>query len=328
MIIQHSNSVSKPLISLEMQITSPQYWKRISDKQRMQVTLYCRMCLLQFDHSYMHNELRNVSLLIPYLTHVCRARLSYITMETVFSVQSFRSTCSSLPRRTCVRNKEQTWLPAGRGPSSWSWSDSSAMSMVCAECLQQTVIVLPSLKSTQCSAANTCTQLCLLYLQPADLLQRGSVDGSRWLNSGRSPCLPFPVIKENLMTIPPNQKIRTDRQSKTIEGWIDQPEESDFCPLMQEQLYPLKSSFLFKGGVRWDLLVKSCVRSGILSSVNTEAWLKWTHLKAPDKRSFVGQWFQWETGTRSVAPPSSQISNGLDERSLSLVLMSRLLLWC
>lgn len=46
-------------------------------------------------------------------------------METVFSLQSIRSPCSSLPCRTCVRHKEQTWLLAGRGPSPSSWSDSS-----------------------------------------------------------------------------------------------------------------------------------------------------------------------------------------------------------
>lgn len=39
--------------------------------------------------------------------------------------------------------------------------------------------------------------------------------------------------------------------------------------LMLEQIYPLKSAYMFTGDICWGLLVKSCVRSGILSSVNT-----------------------------------------------------------
>lgn len=135
----------------------------------------------------------------------------------------------------------------------------------------------------------------LFTLSTADLLLCGSVEGIRWLNSGTSPCLALPESKANLMAINTKQKIRTNKQSRTIWGWTDQPEESDFClfrlkttitdlytvdgqtcsanikaeELMLEQIYPLKSAYMFTGDICWGLLVKSCVRSGILSSVNT-----------------------------------------------------------
>lgn len=137
----------------------------------MQATLNRRTCLLQYDHSYMHDELRNISPLILYLTHVWHARRSYISAETVFSLQSFRSTCSFLPlRNLCEKQRNLITCWQGAKPSILErFISATVMSMLCAECLQRTdSLTVSGIYSV------FCMPLFWLYLQSAELLQCGS----------------------------------------------------------------------------------------------------------------------------------------------------------
>lgn len=177
--------------------------------------LYRRTCLLQDDHSYMRDELRNISLLIPYLTHVRHARCSYISVETVFSMQSFGSTCSFLPlQNLCEKQRNLITCWQGAKPSILErFISAMVMSMLCAECLQQTdSLTVSGIYSVFCSQRMHVTLLIISTVSWASAVWIWTLD-----HHYVSPHLKVGQVWGQWRR----------RQSRRIWGWIDQSEESD-----------------------------------------------------------------------------------------------------
>lgn len=181
---------SKPWTSLEMfvlpWIASPRYWKRTSE---------CRsqMCLLQDDHSSMHSQLPNVSLLIPYLTHVSHARLAYITRLFRAELRIDVQLCA---RQNLCEKQRTNPITCWQGAKPFileRFISVMAMWVLWAERPQRTV---SEICSVVCSRHVHAT-----LLQSAGLLQRAPAGGTRRLNSGTSLCLTLAESKANLMTV-------------------------------------------------------------------------------------------------------------------------------